>query len=226
MGIWFLVLAIVVLTLWNQKLEHDVHRLQAEMIRYVLPRQLTKEQIDTFRNYLSSHSQPHEVRIKYISGDRESQGYAGDFASAFRAGNWLPNFMPLSPVAITCNENVPGSKPPFTCSSELQQVVNSLEEISIMRTGPNPPPPSTLEEKLHPTPSLDAVISEALRAAGLQGISSGYSNNADPPNTVTVFIGHRPRDRYAVIPQNFYEKTRRNPREITDDDFEVDDKLR
>src|ERR1700674_2829514 len=62
-GIWFLVLAIILLSLWGQKLQNDVHQFQVEMISYALPRQLTKEQINAFGKYLLSHSQPHEVRI-------------------------------------------------------------------------------------------------------------------------------------------------------------------
>jgi hypothetical protein len=217
-SIWFLVLAIVLLALWNRKLEHESRTLRVEMIRYVLPRQLTKEQTDAFGKYLSSHSQPNEVRIKYILGDAEAERYGEAFASAFRAGNWLPNMMPVNPMAITCHANPQGSAEPFACTSELQQMVNHLEGVSIQQSGPNPPQPSTLEEKVHPPPYLNQIVSEALKAAGIQGIGGGYGNNNDPLNTITVYVGIRPRDKWAVVPPNFFQR-RNVPQDIGDDDF-------
>jgi hypothetical protein len=200
------------------RLNGDVRHLRTQMVRYVLPRALTRDQIEAFGRYLSSHSEPHEVRIKYILGDEEAAGYAEDFASAFRAGNWIPNTMPVNPAAVTCKPNPSGSDTSFACSSELQQVMNKLQGVNIQQTGPNPPRPSTLEEKLHPTPFLNAIVAEALKSAGIKGIGNGYGYNDDPLNTITVFVGFRPRNKWGILPPSFYERDS-FPQDVSDDDF-------
>jgi hypothetical protein len=186
------------------------------MIRYVLPRQLTKEQIETFGKYLSSHSQPNEVTIKYISGDGEAERYADDISSAFRAGNWLPKMSAISPATVSCHANLSGD---ISCTSELQQM-RILEGVYIAQTGPNPPQPSTIEEKLHPRPLLSGILREAFKTAGIQGIITGYSFNSDPLNTVTAFVGFRTRDKWGVLPPRFSEHLGLNlPQDLSDDDF-------
>ena len=209
---------LLIFGLWIFKMNHQIRHLEVEMIRYVLPRQLTKDQIEAFGQYLKSNSKPHEVKIKYIMGDAEAQGYAGDFASGFKAGNWVPNMMPINPAGITCHANPSGGMSAFACSSELQQMINRLEGVAIEQSGPNPPPPSSLEEKLNPTPYLSQIVSQALTAAGIQGIGSGYGYSNDPPNTITVFVGFRKRDKFAVLPPKF-GRGDEDLSDIRDDDF-------
>jgi len=216
------VLGIVVILLgaWNLSLQRRVRNLEVETVRYVMPRQLTKEQIIAFGKYLSSHAQPHEVRIKYILGDGEAKRYATDFASAFHSGNWLPNMMPIDPALVTCHISPPRNVAPISCSTELEQMANSLEGASIRQTGPNLPPPSTLEEKINPPPELLQIVSEGLKAAGIPQIGGSYSNNSDPLNTITVFVGRRPRDKWSILPPKFSERQRSKfPDDISDDDF-------
>jgi hypothetical protein len=195
----------------------DVDRISSS--RRVLPRELLAEQIDAFGKYLSAHTQPQEVRIRYVSGDAESQRYAAsDFATAFRKGNWLPTLSAIDPLAITCNQAEPNGSHHFSCSSELQGFINHLEGASITQTGPNLPQ-TTLEEKLHAT-WLYATITQAVNEAGIHGVEVGYNNNTDPLNTVTVFVGLRPRDKWGILPPNFGQRLQqRMPNDLTDDDF-------
>jgi hypothetical protein len=213
---------LVVLAIWSALLQHRVRHLEVEMLRYVLPRALSKEQIDTFGKYLSSHSKPREVTIKYISGDAESTSYAQDLSSAFRAGNWLPDMKPIAPSAVTCRPSPPANDLPFVCSSDLSQIVNSLEGLYVLSSGPNPPPSSTIEEKVHPAPGVQQILLEALNAANIQGVKGGYGYSNDPLDTITVSVGFRPRDKIGILPLGLYERMRREGKslnDISDDDF-------
>ncbi len=221
-GVWFLVLAIFVLALWDRKLERDIHRVQAEMIRYVLPRDLTKEQIKAFGDYLASHSKPHEVIIKYIPGDEEAMRYASDFSEAFRAGNWLPNMRPINPAAITCQPNPAGTMSSISCNSELQL----MQGATLTSSGPSEPEnPATIEEKVHPPPTLGMILTEALKVGNIREPDyAGGGGRQNPPEGVTVilFIGARHRDKYAIMPTNWLERSQREGRllsDIQDDDF-------
>ncbi len=215
-----LVLLLLFMGIYLSLLQQRVRHLEVEMVRYVLPRQLTNEQIGAFGKYLAANSQPHEVRIRYILGNGEAQRYAEDFASAFKAGNWLPNMMPVNPSAITCSISPQGSTAPISCSSELQQMINNMEGVTIQQTGPNPPQPSTIQERLHPPPYLNQVVSDALRSAGLRGIGSGYGYSNDPLNTITVFVGSRKRDKFAVPPTKFFDHAMKDSlQNLSNDDF-------
>lgn len=235
-GVWFLVFAIILLAIWNRKIEHemvslnqsmiamnqgrehDIHDLRVEMTRYVLPRHLSQDQIQRFGKYLAANTQPHEVTIKYLMGDDEAESYASDLAAAFRAGNWFPNMIPLNPGSIKCQPS-PQSKPlPFWCITETFPV--SRAGASITQSGPNPPQPTTVEDKLHPKPYLSNVIAQALQAADItdaDGGSYGFSSN-DPVETITVFVGPRKRGTWAVVPAKFRQMPQ-GPTDLKDDDF-------
>jgi hypothetical protein len=180
-SVWLLIFAIILLALWNKRIE--------SMAEYAAPRQMTKQQISEFGEYLKSHSQPHEVKIKYFLGDREDSDYAGDWAEAMRSGNWFPNLIPVDPTAVTCKPwPSPINSLPFFCSSDARQFVNRMEGIAIEQVGPNPPQPQTIEEKLHPTGYVYTPICEAAIAAKIQ-VQCGYSLSDDPPDTVIIFVG-------------------------------------
>jgi hypothetical protein len=99
-------------------------------------------------------------------------------------------------------------------------MANNLQGVSIQQSGPNPPQPTTIEEKLHPTPYLNTTIFEALKSAGIKGIGGGYGFSNDPINTITVFVGLRPRDKWGILPASFYDRGLGNfPQDVTDDDF-------
>ncbi len=202
---------LLLVSLWNLSLQQRVRSLEVEMIRYVLPRELTKDQIERFGSYLKANSQPHEARILYVIGDSESAAYAHDFYSAFRAGKWHSTMIPVDPVTITCKESPQRSTQPVVCSTPLQQMINRLEGVHIEQTGPNPPHQEYIRD----------TVSAALKAADIQGIGGGsYSNNNDPVNTITVFVGFRARHKFAVLPRNFFRPGPEDSLDnLRDDDF-------
>jgi hypothetical protein len=105
--------------------------------------------------------------------------------------------------------------------------MNSFEQVNIEQSGQAPPEPTTVEEKLHPAPRVGQIVEYAFREAGIQGLggSNGVSN--DPMNTITIYVGLRPRDKWAVLPPSRYKGVQENPPpDITDDDFLGVDKLK
>ena len=210
---------VILLFFWVWSLQQTVHRLQVEMRRFVLPRELTNNQIKAFGQYLASHSQPHELKIKYILGDAESERYANDFAAAFREGNWVPTMFPIDPTVIDCRQSVPGNESSFSCNAQLRQMENRLQGVQLEQTGPNPPQPSTIEEKLHPQPYLNQTIVEAMNAAGIPPSGGSYSFNNDPLNTITLFVGLRPRDKFGVLPAKLFQRQKEDLNDVSDDDF-------
>jgi len=221
---------VLLLIIWNVRLQSRVNsfeqnmpqrlkRLETEMFRYVLPRQLTPEQSKAFSEYLLSHSEPHEVTIRYVIGDTESASYAAQIGTALTAGNWYANMAPVSPASIVCHTN---PVPELMCASDLDKM-RVFEGVDILQTGPlsEGKPPATLLEKIHPPPLVFSVLYDAVKAAGIQEtITGGYSLNGDPPNTITIFVGRRPRDKHAVLPLKNIQQWRRNPAiALEDDDF-------
>jgi hypothetical protein len=143
---------------------------------------------------------------------------------AFLAGNWLPMQIPVIPSVVTCRLNSSvGTLFPLACSSDLEQMMNlGGRGLSIDQTGPSPPPPATLEEKLHPKPLVGDVVAKAFQAAGLPVWGGNQSLNDDPVNTLTVSVGLRPRNSHGIEPPSFLEKHlhgERIPDAISDDDF-------
>lgn len=208
-----LIMGVAILAVMNLSLQTRVKRLESKMVRYVVPRELTPKQIEDFGAYLKANSKSQEVTIKYVMGDSEASRYAGDFAAAFKAGDWFPNMRPINSLLINCSNSVAGP----VCKTELQEMMNRLEGVAIYQTGPNPPRSTSIEEKIHPPKAVHLIITEALTAAGIRGISAGYSYSDEPLNTVTVYVGSRKRDKWAVPPKDYSRHL--TPDAITDDDF-------
>lgn len=209
--------AIVLMICWNLYLQRRIRHLEVETIRYVLPRGLTQSQIAKFGKYLSEHSKPHEVKIRWIIGDSESQRYAGDLSSAFTSGNWVPAMLPIDPIAVACVQNDATKTLTISCTSGLAQIANQIEGLSVMQTGPNPPPVKE-GDVTRPAPLLITAVNEAFSAAGVSITNSGYSNNNDPVDTITVVVGFRARDKMAVIPPDFFRRMRQKVLDLDDDD--------
>jgi hypothetical protein len=70
------------------QMSDDVRHLQAQAIRYVLPRELTKEQSAALVEQLSKRTPPLEVRFVLASRDEEAGQYGGDLQNAFRKAGW------------------------------------------------------------------------------------------------------------------------------------------
>jgi hypothetical protein len=216
-----LLLLLVGLAAWNWYLQGRVRHLDIEMVRYVLPRQLTRDQIATFGKYLAEHSAHHVVSIKYLAEDAESGEYAKDFAQAFQAGKWIADMSPITGSTITCTPI--DAAPPllnFRCESDFHELGNV---VSINTMGPpsKPQPPPSVDDIDHPRVHLGSVITEALRAAQITDVAGGGRwDDTDPSTTVVMEIPARPRHKYAVIPAKFWERNKvQDQSPIKDDDF-------
>jgi hypothetical protein len=129
-----------------QRTQKQLKDVAKQMDRYVVPRSLTEEQIAKFGSSLRTNSgKSYEVTIRYVLGDSEAARYAESFAQAFRAGNWFPTISPINPTVVRSRPIGNGSQVYYT---EVEEMVNSLEGVLFRQTGPNPPTPITIEEKI------------------------------------------------------------------------------
>jgi hypothetical protein len=202
-------------------MNRELHRLQVQMVRYVLPRVMTKQQIADFGKYLKANSQPHEIGIKYLMGDVESQRFAYSMAEAFRAGNWYPNLLPLNPAFSMCG-SVQKIGDQIGCRSQSWELLNHAgNSVDVEEIGPSEPqpPPSSIEEKVHPPRSLEDIVVQGLRSAGLAETGGGGGGSQTDKSTMTVYIDIRQRDSWAVHPPHFYDRRNEPPADVSDSDF-------
>jgi hypothetical protein len=190
MGVWFLVLAIVMLAFWNRKLESQTRRLHVEMVRYVLPRRLSDSQIGTIADVLS-HADAHPlVEIREFPNDGEAGGFAADIQTALQKGGW--------PVSA----RIPDKDTP--------------EGLSLRVEYPDEPEPSP-RERLNLKPSVTEVLRQAFEKAHVQfngGVGTGSGSKS---LLVTISVGRRRRDSFGVLPEWWGKST--TPTNLDDDDF-------
>jgi hypothetical protein len=65
----------------------EVKHLRSQMVRYVMPRQLTPEQIASIGEYLS-HQERNQVVMQIINRDEEASSYRADIQRALEKGGW------------------------------------------------------------------------------------------------------------------------------------------
>lgn len=177
-------------------LNDDVRHLRAQMVRYVLPRRLTPEQTASIADYLS-HQDPQQVIMNVINRDEEAGSFRADLQIALEKGGWAV--------------------------SDIKYADDIQEGLSISMSQPFVEPPANPDpfERLHPKPNPVAILAEAFRLAKIQvqGTGGGSGRNITT-TTITISIGHRRRDKWAVLPPNFEEQRRKEPiGELTDDEF-------
>lgn len=233
-----LVIVVFLLIGWNISLQIDVKNLEksfvrparvkhleAEMFRYVLPRELTGDQIKQFGDYLKAHSQPHELKITWVLGDGESERYAEDFESAFQAGGWVVISNQIDEADTTCRSTMSKNMPPIECTNPLEPFINSREGIECNVAGPMLPDlADTVEEKIRAQTPLYRTINESFGAAHIPVSCGGGGRQNDPSDVlkISMFIGRRPRDKYGILPPGFSDlkdtRTERM-RNLNDDDY-------
>jgi hypothetical protein len=175
------------------RMNTDVRHLRTQMVRYVLPRQLAQEQIDSIGEYLS-HKESHEVIFNVIKNDSEASLFRSDIQRALEKGGW----------AVT----------------DTKYIDDAQEGVIISSQEPSPPPPQSAADRLNPKQSLRDILAQAFRRAGvpINGVGGG-TGPAITTATITISIGSRKRDKFAVTPPNFGDAFRPGPLELTDDDF-------
>jgi hypothetical protein len=223
--------ALVALTIWNVHLQNDlnytrrdVSHLKAEMIRYVLPRQLTEQQIKDFGTYLAVHSsKPQQITVRWVSGEVESQRYANDFMSAFQAAGWIASASPIYDE-WTCQPAASKNMPPIECTDPVQNFMGKREDIECSVVGPALPDlADTVEEKIRSKTPLSGIINDSFKAAHIPVSCGGSGRQNDPSDTlnITMFVGRRPRDKYGILPpgwSDFTDKVERM-KNLSDDDY-------
>jgi hypothetical protein len=177
-----------------QGVNEDVRHIKAQMVRYVLPRKLTPEQIASIGEYLSLQDR-NQVVFQIISRDEEASSFRADIQQALEKGGW----------AIS----------DFKYADDVQ------EGLRISMVSPMPPTPAPVNpyDRVNLKPTPIQILSEAFKRAGVQiqgtGSGGGISITA---TTITISIGHRRRDTWAVLPPNYEAGMRPHTPVITDDD--------
>jgi hypothetical protein len=178
-----------------QGMTEDVRHLRAQMARYVLPRHLTQEQINSISEYLAQQDR-NTVIMNIINRDEEAGGFRADIQRALEKGGWAV--------------------------SDYKYADDVSEGLTISMQSPMPAAPTPVNpfDRLNPKPTPLQILSEAFRRAGVQvqGTGSGSGINITT-TTITISVGHRRRDTFAILPQNYLGGLRPNQPAITDDDF-------
>jgi hypothetical protein len=78
----------LVVVIWAVLMSATVWRLNDDMVRYVLPRQMTDAQKGSLASVLSKANKPHDVRLVIADGDEEASSYAGEIWQAIEKGGW------------------------------------------------------------------------------------------------------------------------------------------
>ncbi len=175
---------------------NDVRHLKAQMIRYVLPRKLTPEQIESIGDYLS-HQERNQVVMEIINRDEEASSYRADIQRALEKGGWA-----VSDIKY---------------ADDVQEGLR----IQMQSPMPQPSPPASPFDRLNPKPTPVQILSEAFKRSGveIQGTGGGSGINITT-TTITISIGRRRRDAWAIMPSNYLEGLRPRQQPITDDDFD------
>lgn len=178
------------------RLDTDNKHLKSQMVRYVLPRKLTQEQIDSIGEY-PSHQDRNQVVMQIIARDEEAGSYRADIQQALEKGGWAVS--------------------DFKYADDVPEGVS----ISMQSPMPQPQPQVSPFDRLNPKPTPVQILAEAFKRAGvqIQGMGSGGGINITT-TIITISIGRRRRDAFAILPPNYLAGVRPRQPPITDDDFD------
>jgi hypothetical protein len=173
----------------------DVKHLRAQMVRYVLPRKLTPEQIESIGEYLSRQDR-NQVVFNVINQDEEAGSFRADIQRALEKGGWAVS--------------------DYKYADDVQEGLNISMQSPML-----PAPPVNPFDRLNPKPTAVQILSEAFKRAGVQIQSTGSGGGVNiTTTTITISIGHRRRDAFAILPPNYLAGVKPHQPPITDDDFE------
>ena len=153
----------------------ELARLQAKM----LPRRLTKSQLETFASDVKSLA-PQSASVWYGAGDKESENFSWDIASALDAAGWKV-FSPASTASLA------QSGKPFGSIPRLQTgvVIGSNKDAASMK-------------------AADALVAE-LSALGFDARKAADIGNGRDP-LVVVTVQARPEGAQGEMKLNAVEK--------------------
>ena len=148
-------------------LRNDEHSITQVLDRFVLPRQLSKGQIESIGSFLQNF-QPQEVSFELVNGDQEADTYQNDLQRALEKAGWHIKEVKSVP------ETSQSLSIDFRQTPEHSQVQSDFKH-----------------------PKADLLLQEAFGLAGvrLDGVSSGSSPKSTE-DVMTIIVGHRRRDSY------------------------------
>ena len=157
------------------EMSNDVNLIQKRMARYVLPRTLTPEAKGIISDYLSKFD-PQPVVMKLVPRDEEAGSYRADLQQALEKGGW--------PVASILYDDSVQEGLGINVTTPMQQPAQQ-----------NP------FDRLKPKKGPGDILREAFEKAGVIVSSSGGGSGVGiKETTVTISIGHRRRDKWAIPP--------------------------
>jgi hypothetical protein len=150
-------------------LRNDEHSITEALNRFVLPRQLTPEQIDTIGGFLQQFP-PRDVNFLVVQGDEEASSYLMEFVRALQKGGWQVKSIDYSP------------SPP--------------QELGLWLANPSA---IDSNDQKNPEPKLQLEESLGLAGVRFDGVTGGAIPGLNNNGAVlTIGIGHRRRDSYAL----------------------------
>lgn len=156
-------------------LRNDEMSITKAVDRFVIPRQLTDDQVRRLGDFLKRFP-PVDVTISVVQGDEEAGNYAQDFKKAFDRASWQPKGVTFTPD-------------PDIYIPDLRFVTKET-------------PDHAKAEEVSPEgkPKMSTLI---MIGFGLAGIPVGSSSGSFGDQTVTqdsivITVGHRRRDSYAL----------------------------
>ena len=144
-------------------IREDIQPFKIALQRWVLPRRLTAEQIESIGTHLSKYS-PHQMTFAVASSDSEADEYRQDIERAFMRGGW--SYGPVMPKT-----DIPDG---------LSVMVRKTEESARRRSDSR-------------NPELTTLIEQAFAAAAIRITSGSVTDKNIEQDVVCINIGRRPR---------------------------------
>lgn len=183
-------------------------QLRTDLDTYVMPRNVTKKQVERLREYLSKQT-PSTISVRVVLNDGEAMEYAGQLFNAMRRTNWeatrieylkIPNAHRPAPTPTDVDAQ---GKRLYKDNEEFlkaysawieMDITNKLDEHAWGEEGlciqtefagqpPSPDPRKTTPEQ---------VLKDALTYAGIE-VNCGGGSPDRGKDVLILFVGHRPR---------------------------------
>lgn len=173
------------------KMQEDIWRLNLQAERFLLPRRLSAEQADVIAQELAKLGR-HKIYTRTVKYDEEASTYRAHLEGAIRKAGWAV-------MGAYTDDHV-------------------REGVSIDINEPLEKPSADPFEASNPKPSLRQNLEAAFKKGGV--VVDGGQGGTSEETIITLVVGPRRRDEWAVRPPNFDEKFRsRRPDSPSEEDF-------
>ena len=201
---------------------YTVFSLRTDFDRFVLPRQVTAEQSDKLKDYLSKR-EAYAVTVEVVQNDQEANEYAGQLFNALRQTNWdidPPNHggpesihvprLRRPQIGDVGNDGKPlyGNLGEFIKADD-EWMESEIDRTVAERTWPDVGVSIQVEIPGQPTnpdpkhPPSEAVLRDAMQYAGIEVNGGGMSADRGRYR-VSLRIGHRPLQMGTNLKQSVF----------------------